>query len=43
MRRFNSINERLVLASEKKTNQLLDSFETNKMVNRNETVKHNSY
>lgn len=31
MRRFNSINERLVFASENKTNQVLDSFETNKM------------
>lgn len=38
MRRFNSINERLVFASENKTNQVLDSFETNKMGITNETV-----
>lgn len=42
MRRFNSINERLVFASENKTNQVLDSFETNKMGITNETVKHHS-
>ena len=42
MRKFNSINERLVFASENKTNQVLDSFETNKMGITNETVKHHS-